>query len=148
MFESIKPRAVTKSRNRINMYDKIRMTFYKDKTETIRLKLLFGKRIADILGVAAKDTLAISINPTNHLMLHLKKGEDDDWRIHNLKKDNVKSGPLYVISIRWDLEVPENVNKGYFFVNYMAWKGGLLVFMPGVTDEDKQIIVQQDKDVV
>lgn len=133
-FVSIKPSTIRT--NPVSMIDKIRIGFPKMK-DGVKLSLCFGEMVARQLGIIDRDRIDVAAHEFSDSVFLIRK-DSTGWTASDINKG--KSSRLYRVLVRWDKEIPECMRDSYKICGYDMFSGGIRVFLPDATEEDKRVI--------
>lgn len=134
-FETIEPLQIrTKS---INMINSVKIGFPKTNKGKRILVIQFGNAIAQQMGVKVGDKIEFGISKASESVYFIRKATKFGWAVYNAGTD---IAPVYRMHVRWDKEIPEAAKDGYKFCSHDIYSGGVRIFLPTASVEDRILL--------
>ena len=128
----------TRARSSVYMGDKVKISFGKINGME-NLSIYFGKDIAIRAGIKTGDYLQLFENEANPFVWLLKKAIPGKGRkVSDIRKTKAGSEPLFRYQSRWSKPVPAGITHT-IYVNNDLYDGGVRIFLPGSSPEDRML---------
>lgn len=135
-FKEILPSRV---RSNVYMGDKVKIGFPILQGRQ-QLVIVFGRGVADKIGVSGGDKVRLFVEESNPLIWQLKKGGlSSGWKLVDINKK--KSGePVYKLQLAWNQAIPKGFeDKKNRFVKHDVYDSGIRIYIPGAGEIEESL---------